>query len=125
MTTNTANATPQTIGKATGLIELHLAGYRALEEGCQLHHFELGPDRVGGVRVHRQVLGAADHEVVDVAERLRLADALLAGTLAAVGLAHPDPPAAGPTAERVRTVARHLDELTPRRPNQLTRRVDD
>ena len=69
--------------------------------------------------------GQRDHEVVDVAEGLRLADALLARALAGLGLGAPDPTAAGAAAERVGAVARHLDELRAGRGDQLARRVGD
>src|SRR5438132_351368 len=66
-----------------------------------------------GVLVHRDVLGTADHEVVDVAQAYRLVDSLLArpGGVVPFQLGHPDAPAPGPAAERVVAAPGHLGEL--------------
>ena len=78
-----------------------------------------------GRRVHAQVLGAADDEVVEPVEGLCLADPLLARAFAGLRLGHPDPAAAGAAAERVGAVARHLDQLGAGCLDQLARRVGD
>src|SRR5437764_5062129 len=85
------------------------------------------PRRLDRVLVHRDVLRAADDEVVERAERDGLVDALLARALHAGlrQLLHPDAAAAGAAAERVVAVARHLDDLAADRLEHRARRLVD